>query len=405
MSKTLRNKKRAERERYRRIKGVQDVIPIQSVTDDGIFCVSSGMYSKTWGITDINYAVASREDKEALFLEYTELLNSFDSAATTKLTVALRHLNASDFKRRILIPYKEDGLDIYRREYNKMLMDKATGASSMIREVYLTVSVKRKDIADAKGYFRRTATEMSTHLTRLGSKLIELDTEERLKLLHSFYREGEDAHFFYDAADSAKKGHSFKDAIAPDSFEFKSDHFKMGEKYGRVLYLREYASYLKDSFLSELTDMKHALMLSIDIIPIPTDEAVREVEKRLLGVEVNITNWTRRQNANQNYNVIVPYDMEQQRKESREFLDDLVTRDQRMMVAVVTLVHTADTKEALDSDTEAIKTCARKHLCSMTTLKFQQADGLNTALPIGDRTVKPVSNSDKHISRLVVFFL
>jgi hypothetical protein len=84
---------------------------------------------------------------------------------------------------------------------------------------------------------------------------------------------------------------------------------------------------------------------------------------------------------------MVPYDMEQQRKESREFLDDLVTRDQRMMFAVVTLVHTADTLEQLNSDTEAIKTTARKHLCSMTTCKFQQLDGLNTALPIGTRKI------------------
>ena len=30
---------------------------------------------------------------------------------------------------------------------------------------------------------------------------------------------------------------------------------------------------------------------------VPTDEAVREVENRLLGVETNITNWQRRQNA------------------------------------------------------------------------------------------------------------
>jgi len=120
---------------------------------------------------------------------------------------------------------------------------------------------------------------------------------------------------------------------------------------------------------------------------VPTDEAVREVENRLLGVETNITNWTRKQNQNLNYNVIVPYDMEQQRKESREFLDDLVTRDQRMMFAVVTLVHTADSLEQLDSDTEAILTTARKHLCQMSPLKYQQLDGLATALPIGVRKI------------------
>jgi hypothetical protein len=387
MSKTLRERRRAEREGFRRTKGVHDAIPVQTVWEDGIFLVGRRLYSKCWRVTDVNYAVASREDKEALFLAYSELLNSFDSAASTKMTVALRRLDAKDFRRRILIPCTGDGLDTYREEYNRMLMDKATGANSMVREVYITVTVQRKGIEEARLYFRRTGSEIAGHLARLGSKCAELDTSERLRVLHGFYRTGEEEGYLYDGADSARKGHSFKDSIAPDSLELASEHFKVGSRFGRVLYLREYASYLKDSFISELTELSRSLMLSIDIIPVPTDEAVREVEKRLLGVETNITNWTRKQNQNLNYNVVVPYDMERQRKESREFLDDIVARDQRMMFAVVTLVHTADSLEQLDSDTEQVKTTARKHLCSLSTLKFQQLDGLNTALPIGVRRI------------------
>jgi type IV secretory pathway VirB4 component len=387
MSKTLRAKKRQERERFRRIRGVRDAICIRRIWADGIFLVGMNTYAKTWRISDINYAVASRSDKEKLFLEYSELLNSFDTGATTKLTVALRRLNAADFKQKILIPYANDGLDAYREEYNAMLTDKATGANSMVRELYLTVSAQRKNITDARTYFRRMDTDITSHLLRLGSKCAELDATEKLRVLHDFYRAGEEECFAFDMKTSAKRGHSFKDAIAPDSLEFSSSYFKVGDRYGRALYLKEYASYLKDSFVSELTELNRNLMFSIDIIPIPTDEAVREVEKRLLGVETNITNWTRRQNQNLNYNVVVPYDMELQRRESREFLDDIVTRDQRMMFAVVTLVHTAETLEQLDSDTEAIKTTARKHLCSMSTLKFQQLDGLNTALLVGTRKI------------------
>ena len=35
----------------------------------------------------------------------------------------------------------------------------------------------------------------------------------------------------------------------------------------------------------------------------------------------------------------IPYDLEQQRKESKEFLDDLTIRDQRMMFAAVSYTH------------------------------------------------------------------
>lgn len=161
----------------------------------------------------------------------------------------------------------------------------------------------------------------------------------------------------------------------------------MGDKFGRVLFLKEYASYIKDSMINELTELNRTLMLSIDVIPVPTDEAVREMQNRLLGVETNVTNWQRRQNSNNNFSAVVPYDLEQQRKENREMLDDLTTRDQRMMFAVVTLVHLADSREELDSDTETLQSIARKHLCQLSTLNWQQAEGLVTALPLGLRRI------------------
>ena len=169
--------------------------------------------------------------------------------------------------------------------------------------------------------------------------------------------------------------------------EKSADHLKIGERFCRVLYLKDYASYIKDNLVTELTDMGRNMMLSIDIVPIPTDEAVREVENRLLGVETNITNWQRKQNANNNFSAVVPYDMELQRKEAKEFLDDLTTRDQRMMLGIITMVLTAESKEQLDSDTEAVLSIARKHMCQLAVLKYQQFDGLNTVLPIGTRRI------------------
>ena len=268
-----------------------------------------------------------------------------------------------------------------------MLLDKATGSNAIVQDKYVTVSVSKNNIEDARVYFSRIGADLVAHFARLGSQCTELDAEERLRIIHDFFRTGEETYFNFDMKDHMKKGHSFADYICPDSYENHDSYFKIGGRYGRVLLLRDYASYIKDSMVAELTDINRNLMLSIDVIPVPTDEAVKEVENRLLGVETNITNWQRKQNMNNNYSAVVPYDMEQQRKESKEFLDDLTTRDQRMMFAVVTIVHTADSKKQLDNDTEEILTTARKHLCQMATLRYQQLDGLQTAVPFGVRKI------------------
>lgn len=389
MIKTLQKIMKQDKEKFIVPKGVQQAIPIRTIWPDGIFRVGN-KFSKSFRFEDINYAVASKEDKEAMFLCYSELLNSFDSGATTKITINNRRLNKADFESSILIPLKGDRLDEYRREYNQMLLGKATGANSIVQDKYVTVSVMKKNIEEARNYFSRIGTDLITHFSRLGSKCVELDATDRLRILHDFFRSGEETDFYFNLSDTMKKGHDFKDYICPDTFEFEKDHFRMGNKYGRVIFLREFASYIKDSMVSELCDLNRNIMLSLDIIPIPTDEAVREVESRLLGVETNITNWQRRQNQSNNFSAVVPYDMEQQRKESKEFLDDLTTRDQRMMFAVLTMVHIADSKEQLDSDTETLFTTARKHLCQFSTLTFQQMDGLNTVLPYGLRKIDAI---------------
>ena len=48
--------------------------------------------------------------------------------------------------------------------------------------------------------------------------------------------------------------------------------------------------------------------------------------------------------------------MEQQLNDSKEFLDDLTIRDQQMMLALTTIVHTADSKKQLHAYTETQKT-------------------------------------------------
>ena len=387
MIKTLQNTLKQDKEHLTVPKSVQDTIPIRRIWPDGLFQFG-GKFSKTIRFSDINYAIASKEDKTSMFLGYSELLNALDTGSTTKITINNKRLDRRNFEQEILIPPQGDHLDGGRSEYNAMLLDKVTDSSnSMVQERYVTVSTHKKTPEEARTFFDRVMNDVTTRLNHLDSHCEELDAVERLRVLHDFYRVGEESRFHIDLRECMKTGRSFKDAICPDSMEFRKDHFILGDKYGRAMFLKEYASYIKDSMINELTSLNRTMMLSIDVIPVPTDEAVREMQNRLLGVETNVTNWQRRQNSNNNFSAVVPYDLEQQRKETREMLDDLTTRDQRMMFAVVTLVHLADSKEELDSDTETLQSIARKHLCQLTTLNWQQDAGLVTALPLGLRRI------------------
>ncbi|MBQ9298837.1 MAG: ATP-binding protein [Clostridia bacterium] len=387
MLKTLKKIFKLDKEKFKIPRSVQDIIPVKAIWEDGIFLVGKNKYSKSYKFQDINYSIASKEDKEAMFLDYSSLLNSLDVGATTKITINNRRINKLDFEKTILLKDMPDNLDKYRKEYNQMLISHAQNANEIVQDKIITISVYKKSIEEARNYFARAGADLINHFNSLGSKCIELDAAERLRIAHDFYRTGEETAFHFDIHENMRKGHDFKDFICPDTTELKRDYFRLGDRYGRVLFLKEYASYINDEMVAELTELNRNMMLSIDIIPIPMDEAVKEAENRKLGIETNIEKWQRKQNANNNLNAVIPYDMERQRKETKEFLDDLILRDQRMFLAVVTIVITDETKEKLESDTETIQKIARENNCQIGVLRFQQLDGLNTVLPFGVRKI------------------
>ena len=383
MRKTLAAANRSERTGFKIPRSVQQSIPIQRVYRDGIWQVN-GKYSQTWRFSDINYSLASYEDQRDMFTAYCGVLNSLPTDAVTKITIHNRRLNSSDFQHSVLMRECGDDLDKYRREYNRVLTEKAAASNNLIQDKYITVSVARKSAEEARAFFHRVDADLSKNLGRLDSGAKILDTYERLRTFHDFFRPGEEQFYKFDLDGTMRLGHSFKDYIAPDGMKFLSEHFELGGKVGRVLFMRGYSSYIKDDMITGMADFPRTLVLSIDLLPVPTDEAVRDVQSQIMGIESDITRWQQRQNARNNFTATVPYELEQQRAETKEFLDDLSTRDQRMVYANVTLLHMADTLDQLNADTE---TLLSKSLCDFSILRYQQEDGLNTALPYGLRSI------------------
>lgn len=338
-------------------------------------------------MADINFAVASEEDKRTMLLQYCSFLNSLPTEATIKITIYNRKLNLKEFRRSLMLPAKNDRLNGYRGEYNKMLQDKAEATQNMVQEKYITISINKKNIGEARSAFGRIGVDMITNLSKLSSAVMEMGNQERLTLLHDFFRPEDEPDIRIDLKELMRRGHNFKDDICPDSIQFKSDHFEMDDKVGRVLFLKDYASFIKDDMIAKLTDVSKNVMLSIDILPIPTDEAVKEIQNKILAVETDITRWQRKQNENYNFSAAIPYDMELMRAETKEFLDDLTARDERMLFALLTIVHIADDMEQLDADTEAFMSAAKTSFCNLSILRWQQEDGLNTVLPYGLRRI------------------
>ena len=115
MIKSLSKIRKQNKDKFKVPKSAQDVVDAEVIYKDGIFKIGN-RYTKTYRFKDINYSIASKEDKTEMFLDYSELLNALDSGASAKLTINNRRINKAEFEQSILIPMKEDELDEYRKE-------------------------------------------------------------------------------------------------------------------------------------------------------------------------------------------------------------------------------------------------------------------------------------------------
>ena len=234
-------------------------------------------------------------------------------------------------------------------------------SNNIVHEKYITISAEKKNIREARTYFARVGSDLTADFAKISSQITELGYKERLRLLYEFFRGNEAGEFTFDLKGAMAKGAHFKDYISPDSIEFKKDYIQIGDRYARVLFLKEYPSFLKDDLLSQLTDFSRSMMVSIDIQPIPTDEAVKEIQKKLLAIETDITKWQQKQNMNNNFSATVPYEMEQMQSEIKEFMDDLTLSVCRVVICA-TIYRNNFNKHASYGN---ILLCRNQYACSV----------------------------------------
>ena len=88
-----------------------------------------------------------------------------------------------------MLKRKDDDYDVFRKEYNDMLLEKISqGQNEILRKKYLSISVVAENLQIARNKFSSFETELSANFKRLGSNLNELSSNERISVLKDVFR-------------------------------------------------------------------------------------------------------------------------------------------------------------------------------------------------------------------------
>ena len=118
---------------------------------NGIVLIDGDFYSKTMEFGDINYKLASDEQKEMIFDKWRTFLNYFDTSVEFEITFANVYANPEKLEKHLRIKRKGDNYDELRDEYSKMLIgNKGCLEDALIKKKFLTFGVRAGSLKEAK---------------------------------------------------------------------------------------------------------------------------------------------------------------------------------------------------------------------------------------------------------------
>ena len=363
----------------------QNSIPYREMAKDGICRVQEKYYSKTIRFYDINYQLAQNEDKNAIFENWCDFLNYFDSTIHFQISFINHHSNMKEFESVIQIQPQNDAFDDVRMEYAQMLRDQlAKGNNGLVRTKYITFGIEAENIREAKPKLERIEADILNNFKVLGVSAYPLNGEERLQILYETFNPEEKVPFQFSYDRILRSGMGTKDFVAPTSFVFKEGKtFQMGNTIGAASYLQILAPELTDKMLAEFLDMDSNLIVNLHIQSIDQMKAIKLVKSKVTDINrMKIEEQKKAVRAGYDMDII-PSDLNTYGGEAKRLLEDLQSRNERMFLVTVLFLNTAKTKQELDNAVFQTAGIAQKYNCSLRRLDYMQEQGLMSSVPLG----------------------
>ncbi|MCR0176096.1 VirB4-like conjugal transfer ATPase, CD1110 family [[Clostridium] innocuum] len=368
----------------------QQSIPYQRMFPDGICRVRDNYYTKTIQFQDINYQLAQKEDKTAIFEEWCSFLNFFDSSVHFEISFMNMSTDAEDFEKNVRIPLQKDEFNSVRNEYSQMLKSQlAQGNNGLTKTKYLTFGIEAESMRQAKPRLEHIQTDLLNNFRRLGVAAKLLNGKERLQLMHSIFHMGDLEKFQFDWNWLAPSGLSTKDFIAPTSFSFHGNRiFQIGELYGAMSYLFITAPELSDQLLKDFLDMESSQIVTMHIQSVDQTSAIKKVKRTITELDRSKIE-EQKKAVRSGYDMdIIPSDLATYGKDAKKLLTELQSQNERMFLVTFLVMNTGKTKQELENNVFQASSIAQKHSCNLRRLDYQQENALMSSLPLANNLIE-----------------
>ena len=349
------------------------VLPLE-VYKNGVFKISKNEYSKTLEFFDRNYTALSEEDRENVFINFSEILSSFDSSNSYQFSYINCGEKSFKLEDRFKIENKNDTFDEFRDEYNQILKNKINKNKGFEKRKFLTFKTTAKNLKEANINLTGMEKDLKKQFKELDTEIKILNLEERLSLFYEMLNPHKNLDF--GQIDQKEK-------IVPKLLDFsKDDEFKINEMVAQTFYLEITGSEISDEILKEFVEVNEDLYINFHIEPIDQLDGTNLVAKTL-------TNLQQMKIEEQKKAIKSGYDMDLIGGKLKENLDsveslleDVKSKNEKLFK--VTILFTILAKDKLYSRKilASLRKIAKRNNSILKPLKYLQEQGLVSSLPL-----------------------
>lgn len=382
---------------YAKPESVQEIWPVKAIDESGIFILNNDLYSKSFILTDINFAGVTDAEQKNIIINFSRVLNSMNCRFS--YTIANEYVDEREFNDKVLYGMREDKKDILRNGLNTIIKDKITDAKQgLYQTIYLTLTIKSDSLIEAKSTFISIEAALRSAFIQIGlngmagSQIIPLDINQRMQIWYNFSNMGLNSDYKFDYRTELDNQRSWLDIVSGGSIAFYNNYFKRNNYYGKVMYLSEISKSLESDTLTELSNINCTSYISVNSELLDVNSLKQEISRKHASVGMKIENEKQRNRNNNDFLSDASDKLLSQKAQLDKFARSVEDGDDHYFNTTIMIMFLAKTKKELDKLTDKINVIASTKSCVLSECFNMQREGINSTFMFGVQEFKRVTN-------------
>ena len=167
---------------------------------------------------------------------------------------------------------------------------------------------------------------------------------------------------------------TLRDLISPSAIEIHSDYFRLGNKYGRTMYVYGYPRMLYTGWLSPIINIDEVLDVSMYIYPVESAVVMKNLRTKVTQLEASM-------NLNAEKGKVRDPELEAAITDAEELRDQLQVGAEKFFRFGLYITLWADSLDEMKFVQQKIETILGQQMVFSKVANSQQEQGLNSVMP------------------------